>query len=695
MRNLSIFIDGDKLDLFNDENISLTQTIQNVRDIAKVFTPFTQAFTVPASKANNKIFKHYYNYDIDNGFDARLRVDAKLELNYLPFKEGKIQLLGVEMRNNAPYAYKITFYGNTINLKDILGEDKLSSLSWLGGFRRTYDSSTVKADLQVNAKDLTNTIDGTLYTGAFCMPLIGCKTRLYYDSSTHGGTDVEYPSPLGGNLHYDGGSGSHHHGVYWEELKYGIRLYLIVKAIEESYSGIEFSADSFFKDTTNDQWYELYMWMHRNTGFAFDPSGTTYEELYDGFTDDLVQFSRAYMVQQSVRVFNLTGGQTIGFNLVTQRTSGTGDFTVTIKKDGIVYNQVVFPEATNPTSGTIVGALVNSSTGYEVYIEADGGSTFNVTWNLSDSGAGETGSFVGGSVTIAGNYTWNAQEQVPEIKVIDFLSGLFKMFNLTAFVQSDGKIKVQPLDDFYASGTDRDITKYVDTSKSSVDVALPYKEVTFEYAGRGTSVAKLYEERQGIGWGTEEYRIDNSLSGEIYKISLPFEHMQFEYLIDQGGTSIEKLQVGNFLDDRGEPYFGLPLLFYYERQQSATTSISFLNDISSTHSELFSWCSPLNSVSTNPATSTAVNHFRQEINEFTPTGNFNTTLFSEYYSDYISDVFNTKRRLKKVNANLPVSFLINYSLADTLIINGERYRINSIQTNLTTGDSTLELLNEL
>jgi len=695
MRNLSIFIDGDKLDLFNDENISLTQTIQNVRDIAKVFMPFTQAFTVPASKANNKIFKHYYNYDIDNGFDARVKVDATLELNYLPFKEGKIQLLGVEMRNNAPYAYKITFYGNTINLKDILGEDKLSSLSWLGGFRRNYNAGQVRSDLQVNARDLTNTFDGNLYTGAFCMPLIGCKTRLYYDSSTHGGTDVEYPSPNGGNLHYDGGSGSHHHGVYWEELKYGIRLYLIVKAIEESYPGIEFSADSFFKDTTNDQWYDLYMWMHRNTGFAFDSASVTTTELYDGFTNDLTQFSRVVMNNQNLQVFALTGSQTISYTLTAQRTNGTGDFTVTIKKDGIVYQEQTFTSTTNPIIGTLTGTLTNSSTGYEVYITGQGLDIFNVTWNLNDSSIGETGSFVGGSIQLLGGLIFNAQEQVPEMKVIDFLSGLFKMFNLTAFVQSDGKIKVQPLDDFYASGTDRDISKYVDTSKSSVDVALPFKEVTFEYAGRGTSVAKLYEERQGIGWGTEEYKINNAIGGEVYTISLPFEHMQYEYLIDVGGTSIEKLQVGNFLDDKDQPYFGKPLLFYYERQQSATTSISFLNDISSTHSELFSWCSPLNSVSTNPATSTANIHFRQEINEFTPTGNFDATLFSEYYADYISDVFNTKRRLKKVNANLPISFLINYTLADTLIINGERYKINSIQTNLSTGDSTLELLNEL
>ena len=57
--------------MFKDESVSLTQTIQNVRDIAKVFTNFTKTFSLPASKDNNKIFKHYYNFDINDGFDAR------------------------------------------------------------------------------------------------------------------------------------------------------------------------------------------------------------------------------------------------------------------------------------------------------------------------------------------------------------------------------------------------------------------------------------------------------------------------------------------------------------------------------------------------------------------------------------------------------------------------------------------------
>ena len=62
------------------KRVSLTQTIQNVKDIAKVFTEFTQTFSVPASSVNNKIFKHYYNFDISGGFDARNKVACKFRV---------------------------------------------------------------------------------------------------------------------------------------------------------------------------------------------------------------------------------------------------------------------------------------------------------------------------------------------------------------------------------------------------------------------------------------------------------------------------------------------------------------------------------------------------------------------------------------------------------------------------------------
>jgi len=60
MQLVQLYIEGQRVDMFADESVEITQTIQNIKDISKVFTDFTKTFTLPASPTNNKLFKHYY-----------------------------------------------------------------------------------------------------------------------------------------------------------------------------------------------------------------------------------------------------------------------------------------------------------------------------------------------------------------------------------------------------------------------------------------------------------------------------------------------------------------------------------------------------------------------------------------------------------------------------------------------------------
>ncbi|QGG54052.1 hypothetical protein [Lysinibacillus pakistanensis] len=75
------------LDLFQDESIVVKSSVQDIQDIAQVFTDFSQTFTVPASKTNNGVFKHYYNNDLDE-LNANIRLDSRLEINRTPFRRG-------------------------------------------------------------------------------------------------------------------------------------------------------------------------------------------------------------------------------------------------------------------------------------------------------------------------------------------------------------------------------------------------------------------------------------------------------------------------------------------------------------------------------------------------------------------------------------------------------------------------------
>lgn len=654
MQKLSLFIEGTKVDLFDDEVISLTQTIQNVRDIEKVFTDFSKSFTLPASSTNNKIFKHYYNFDIVDGFDARKKAAANIELNYLPFTAGRIKLEGVDLKDNKPYAYRVTFFGNTVNLKDKLGETKLSALTWLNNFAYDYDAASVRTIMQ-GGGDIT--VGGTLYSDAIKCPLISYDQLITISAPNISAT--------------------------YDKFKYAIRLWLIVKAIEEQGLGITFTSDSFIKQTSNAQFYDLYMWMHRREGDVFQSGNVT--ELYTSFTPDTSSMTGVILDTAALVVTGLTGGQYIDYTLDVQYTPDTTnkDYTIVIKKDGFTYATKV---VTGGGDTTLTGQLYNAPFGYEVYIEGSGLDEFQLTWQLSNSFLGESNNYVGGTQPLGTDFVFYPQEQIPDMKIIDFLGGLFKMFNLTAYETDNGEIKVQTLDDFYSTGTTRDISEYVDINESSVDVALPYREIKFQYEGRGTYLSKQYEQENLIGWGSVDFNGGDTYNGDTYEVTIPFEHMQYYRLPSS------TIQIGQFSDEPlsntndSSPYFDKPLLLYAPIVVGGDT-------VTISGTGITTYFIPSNSVSTSAIFNDDTCHFSVEINEYTGGSNFDGSLFINYYEDYISDVFNTKRRLTKVKAYLPVSFLINYTLADTLVINTRSYRINSITTNLNTGESELELLN--
>ena len=125
---INLYIGTEKLDLFGDETIELNSSITDVSDITKNTTEYTKSFTVPASDQNNYIFKHYYDANIDNGFDARIKQDGYIELDGILFKKGKFRLNKVSLKNGRPYAYTLNFWGNLVSIKDKLKKDELKDL---------------------------------------------------------------------------------------------------------------------------------------------------------------------------------------------------------------------------------------------------------------------------------------------------------------------------------------------------------------------------------------------------------------------------------------------------------------------------------------------------------------------------------------------------------------------------------------
>jgi len=642
---VQLYIEGQRIDLFEDESLQITSKIQDVRDISKIFSDFSASFSVKATRNNNLIFKHYHDFDIDNGYDARYKSNAVIEINYQHFRNGKIRLDGVQMKNNKAYAYKLTFIGETVNLKDVL------------------------------------------ITNAVICPLISAEQRLYYDSSESvAGT---------GNLW---ASGSLERGVYWQNLKYAIRVYSIIKAIEEKYTtangyinNIEFSTDFF--STSNANFYDLYMWLHREKGQVDVAAGAGAERLTKMPTDSLGGMS---MYGYGFSIYDVGGGGAYYYDttLNLDVSSSSATFDILLYRNGVVYQ--TFLDKTGSSSYAIdFGNLTNGV--YEIYIEFDTSFTINSTSDISmtrhaiSGNTSDVFNFVANQV-LASSFIFRAKDQMPKMKVIDFLTGLFKMFNLTAYVDFDKKIIVKTLDSYYSGGTSYDITEYVDMDSSEVNRPTLFNKIDFKYKGLKSFLTQNHLETFNKEWGTEEHNIEDRFEGSAYSVEAPFEHMKFERMVDANSGSGVNVQWGWAVDKQnedgtGQAYIGEPLLFYAPKA-SGTSIRVYYNGGYGTVSTFFV---PSNSISLSDSQNI---NFKAERNEWTNEV-MTTTLFDTYYSDYIGDVFNIKNRLVKVQAVLPLKILTKYTLADKFIIGDKEYKINSITSNLLNNKSNIELIPNL
>ena len=706
MQQVQLFIENQRIELFKDEVISLTQTIQNVKDISKVFTDFTKTFSVPATKETNKIFKHYYNFDITGGFDARTKKSGSIKLNGVDFKKGKIKLEGVDLKDNKPHTYRITFFGDLVLLKDLIGEDKLDSLSFLDNFTLDYDATEVKARLKT-ARDFT--IDSEAFSDVILAPLISCSQRLFYDSTSSNNDS--------GNLHYSQGQV---HGVRFDDLKYAIKVYAIIRAIEEKYD-IEFTkngSNDFIKDIndTEELWGSLYLWMHRKSGkYSEQDSEQTstfvknlpQQQLYPSSgTSTYAQVNSYPTGIQVTGVESLETWNVVASIIVTPTTDNTTQYSVKHYRNGTLAQQTSFASGQR-TLGFSMGGSDVMNTWEIVSKQAMDFDGFFIECYITD----ENDMVIGFSDEInidsdisTADFEFYPTQNVPEMKVLDFVTGLFKTFNLTAYVQDDGKIKLQTLDSFYANqSTDSpyDITEFVDIKNSKINVALPFSKVKFLFKESKSLLAAKFDQLNNAQYGQLEYNADSDVNfvGKEYKVEVPWEKMLYERLTDQSTQSGSiadddiKIQYGLMKTENNENYLGKPLLFLADVHSTGSTApISFVEN-SSTHDDVYQYFAPTHTIELGNVSFQSL-LFNAEIDPYTKSV-VTETLFKNYYQNYIEDVFDEKRRLTKVKAFLPLRILLKYTLADRFIISGKEYKINSITTNLQTGESDMELLNEV
>ena len=686
---VNLFINGELLDQYADESVDIVSSVLDVSDITKNTGDYSKSFTVPASKNNNRLFKHWYNASIDNGFDARSKVEGSIDIDGVPFKLGKWRLNKCNIVKGRLESYTINFFGNLPNISDTIGEDMLSDLAF------------PTLDHEWTSDNVIRGLEGNLLDGDIVYTLMANK-RYFYNSHS-GAHDVDATTINIAN----GASTSHATGVVWSDLRPSVKLSKIIDAIETRYNSfiydnpIVFSRD-FFSTT---EFEKQYLWLKADDRVAIGGGEeivdfTTGSETYINLTTNVGTFvtDRATNTRFAIgnKITPAAGYEDVPYTFIV-RNADTGE-------DVYAWDRTQWGNGDGIIS---IGTNLFSPSGT---------TTFNFTWHVKSNSKIEFTSEVsivkqvGATFSPSDVTTGAAQtlvnevvigDEMPELKIVDFLKGIFNMFKLVAIPKDDGSIYVNTLDSYYAQGQRYDATKYIDFAKFDVDRGELLKRIAFEFEEPSTILNMEFKKRaaDGQGYGASLVNVYESLTpkklidGDTLEVKLPFEQIYFERLVEQDddivGTNTN-IQTGVILDDNLNEVVPKAVLHYTSKQDISATPIRFVNDLAADVVLNTSLVIPIHHFG--PVAPVYANLFEAEFSNFTGESLVNN-LYSIHYKDYVTAIFELKRRTFMYTANLPIQIVTRLELNDVIAIGEIDYRINKYSYNLLNGLTKLELIN--
>ena len=661
-----------RLELFNDEKISVNSTIQNISDISKIYTDFSQGFTIPCSTVNNEIFQHFYQNDVDATIDYQFRFDAYIEIDTKLFRRGKIQFEKANIKNGYPDSYSITFYGTGVSLKDTFLEDKLSQLNY-----STLDHNYTNAEVYNRV-----TIDSSVTDYNVRYPLISSNRVWQFGGSTplpDANVPSWYDNSPDNSKNINHASGE----IVYTELFPAVRVASIFDLIESKY-GITFNGLFLLSD-----FFKKAFLLYKNK--------------------DIINVIGSPV---SLNFTSPTGALAAAFNT----TNGTFTIIPTSSPQNVQFHRLFF-EVTSMSAavtyyinvyinGVFTASFSNTSTGVEFVIEAyqydftsiitfQISSSATATINLSfeyeryevfDGMSIVVGEYGFANATVTSVATINLQSVAPDIKIVDFISGICKEFNLTVYSNTENVYTFDPIDYWYSKGAIVDITQYTDITSIEIERMKLYKSIEFKYADSECMLNKYFLESplnaDAHGYGNT--KIGFNYDGGEFKIESPFENL----LHNNFGNN---LQVGYCLNKELAPYIPKPVLLYMNNKATLTSGhIHWDGQANITGYVPFG--QDAQTLSQTGLVNFSLN-FGSEISSFYLVNNPNT-LYALYYASYLSNLYNPKNRLVKVKTILPVSLLTNLKLNDRLIIRDKRYFINEMKTELTTREVDFTLISD-
>ena len=678
---------GVELDLFGNEEMVIKYEVDNIREANSKNSSYSKSYDIPATKKNNRFFRQIY--DLSN--DMKGQPEAVLRA-FNPYKScdveiydnGSLLLEGVMFLNSIKesekdFIYNITVFDKVVGFLDALGESTIADLD----FEDIEHEKTI-ANIQAS-----NTSTGVTLTGG------GTSTAVMYPLIDDG--QIGYDTIASGFLDID----SRYNLAPCIQLKY---------ILDKMFDFAGYHYESNFFNTT--EFKNIYTDSSVNSEHS---EITEYENVY-------ARASSNISVPTSWTNVVFTNEITDANNL---HNTSTGIYTA--PEDNIDANAVIslIVANSNASARTIEFRLVHTSSAANqaaspIYVGSTviGGSTTQTNvfhfdevmlnngdtliWQMRASASGLT---IDAAYTIPSStptttiysgyyfFTNNRgdggyifQHNRRDVRLADIFTDLTKMFNLIIEPDANNpkKIKIEPFNDYVAAGNERNWTDKVDRSEIKQDMFDLPRKITFAMAEDDDDYfLSNYEAIVGKEYGIQEVNIDVETDNEeeirldvfaptavvsmapnyaqISVITSSEDGMVFERFSNAPRLFFKNFDVHNAPDgifDQADVYegsFGAQVTPYstthhYEDSTGVLTTVDS-NLLFGNVGYLY------HSVNTVPL----------------------NTFFEKYWRDYIQERYTDLTHLLKVRVYLKPKDINEFSFKDTVRIDNQTYRVNSIE----------------
>ena len=695
-------------DLYQEEDIPLSLSIDDFKNVAEQVKSYSKDFNLPATKRNNRIFNNMFEITRANDrliFNPYIKTKCVLKEDGFILFEGYLRLIDVKDKEGE-ISYNVNLYSDVLALADILKDKTFADLDF------------TELEHDYNRTTITSSWDDGVGLPLLNTPLP--NSSFAYDSSlatpsTH--TNVlKYPFIDWTHQLVVGGSGSGASATAGNPelttLEQAFRPCIQLKyLINKIFAASNFNWTSTFFDSAD--FGKLFMdfnWGSGNSPVNFGTQGE--KEQINTDADNYAPTGGAYanlLFPHDVAPFIWSDDAGLD--------SATGVFTA--PQDNTTYQiSSTFGLYWTLDATVEIEWIANGvSQGITSYTQTSGEWVWNVDFVNVILQSGETlycrftasvGSAVkqnNQNVTIGAQVYGNVSSSVfttatllqnlrGELGQWDFLKGIMTMFNLVSLVDENdpNNILIEPYLDVFINNSNSkelDWTDKVDVSQMELKPLTDLnKETIFKFVEDDDDyMFNNYKNTSGHLYGSLKWYADGFtiLEGEEEIIAEPFAATVSKPYMTQFPDFIIPSIYSMTDEGECEGFENSPRIFYNNgiKDTGADYYIPAQNGVVSASPTLFlqfSHLTDIPTIVTTPPSALDSRDFvfgvQQLVIPFctSPADN----LFSVYWQPYFNELYNADTRTMTLKVNLSPSDVANFKFYDTVFLKNRTFRVNKI-----------------